>query len=173
MSTVHALQPTLSFISETTLPTRRGTFVIRAYRDPTDGSEPIAMLRGDLLGQENVPVRVHDACLTSEVFGSLKCDCRDQLEFALDHLEQTDLGVVIYLPQEGRGIGLANKLAAYRLQEAGHDTVDANRQGCRERRCRRGRHIPMLAPHPTRSPTGRAPWDISSPRRSTAVVAGA
>ena len=91
-------------------------------------TEPTCMIYGNVEGLENVPVRVHDACFTSEVLGSLKCDCKQQLDLALEYIRDNELGVVIYLEQEGRGIGLANKIAAYKAQESGADTVDANRK---------------------------------------------
>jgi GTP cyclohydrolase II len=116
------------FVAETNLPTAGGVFRVRAYRSTGSlrEAEPIAMVCGDVRGKTGVPVRVHDQCFTSEVFGSLKCDCREQLDFAKEYIREHG-GVVIYMPQEGRGIGLANKIHAYAMQERGLDTVDANR----------------------------------------------
>jgi 3,4-dihydroxy 2-butanone 4-phosphate synthase/GTP cyclohydrolase II len=108
------------------IPTRHGEFTAVAFREKLTGKEHVALVLGDVAGAENVLVRVHSECLTGDVFHSLRCDCGEQLEQALAQIQREGRGVFLYMSQEGRGIGLLNKLAAYELQEQGLDTVDAN-----------------------------------------------
>jgi GTP cyclohydrolase II len=163
-----AATPTPTFAASCDLPTPWATFRLHAFVDPASGKEHLALTLGDLSGEASVLARVHSECLTGDALFSQRCDCGAQLEAAMRAIADEGRGVILYLRQEGRGIGLVNKIRAYQLQEQGADTVDANVRlgfGADERR------YDMVRPMLDHLGVSRLTLMTNNPRKLAALIA--